>query len=218
MGKGYKYAGQAMFILLLLVFVAFYKTYFEHFPDFKLKRSSLSQSKISIFDHLHVLLSLSWIGLLIVQPILIRSGKYKNHRLLGRASYVIFPLTILSCIQPINRIFQSDHEVLAYLPISDCVVLVFFYALAIYFKNDVAKHMRYMIGTAFVFLGPIAGRIGPNLFQIHPIMAIHICFFCVYLLVAVLLFFDRKHGRNYKPYLVILATLALKQLFIVMTY
>ncbi len=206
-----------MLLFIVLTFAAFYKTYFGQFPDFDLTTSSLSHSKISIFDHIHVVFAIIWILFLIFQPLLIRYGKYKTHKFLGRLSYILFPLLILSCIQPILRILRSDHAMLAYLPVSDCIVLILFYGLAIYHKKNVAKHMRYMIGTAFVFLEPIFGRIGPYILDIHPKIANHIKFLVLYLILAGLIFFDRKYGRNYRPYLFILAAMVLKQtLFILL--
>ena len=212
MEKGYKLTGYFMLLLMALVFVAFHKTYFGQFPSFDLATSSLSHSKISIFHHIHVVFALLWVLLLILQPLLIRYKKYKTHKYIGRLSYGIFPLLILSCIQPIFRILNADHAMEAYIPISDCLVLILFYVLAIYHKKDAAKHMRYMIGTAFVFLGPVFGRIGPYVFDIHPKIAIHIMFMVVYLIVGMLVYYDRKYGRNFRPYLIVLAAMLVKHI------
>lgn len=211
MEKGYKYTGYIMLLLLVMAIVAFYKTYFGQFPNFEVNTTALSHSAVSMIDHIHVVFALLWIGLLIGQPLLIRFGRYKTHRRLGRISYLIFPMLILTCIQPIIRILKADHAMLAYLPISDSVLLILFYVLAIFYRKDTAKHMRYMIGTSLVFLGPIFGRIGPTIFNIHPKIANHINFAVLYVLLSTLIYLDKKTGRNYRPYVIILACFMVKQ-------
>ena len=61
-----------MILFFPLVFVAFYKSYFEHFPIFS--------SKIHLYDHVHAAIATTWILLLIAQPILISKKKYELHR------------------------------------------------------------------------------------------------------------------------------------------
>ncbi|WP_437398753.1 hypothetical protein [Flagellimonas lutimaris] len=211
MEKTYKNIGYTMVILVPLIFAAFYKTYFGQFPEFSESTSALSQSKVSTFDHLHVFFAFLWILLLIVQPILIGIGKNKVHRVIGKISYLAFPLLILSAFPLIFRILHAGHPMLAYLPISDCVLLVLFYSLAIYNKKNTPKHMRYMIGTAAVFLGPIFGRLGPYVLDIHPKIMNNIKFIIIYLIFTGLIFLDKKYGRNFRPYLIILVAMVLKQ-------
>jgi hypothetical protein len=43
-------------------------------------------SSITVPVHLHALMLFSWIGLLVVQPLAIRSGAFRLHRTLGRIS------------------------------------------------------------------------------------------------------------------------------------
>lgn len=212
MEKAYKNIAYVMAILVPLVIIAFFKTYFGQFPDFAENTTPLSHSKISIFDHLHVVFASLWVLLLIIQPLLIRFGNYKLHKTIGKVSYFIFPLLILSFVQLIIRILNADHSVLAYLPISDSVLLILFYLLAIYYKRDTAKHMRYMIGTAAVFIGPIFGRIGPYLFDLHPKSINNIKFIFIYLLFGGLILLDKKYGRDFRPYLIIVAGMILKQI------
>ncbi|KJD34983.1 hypothetical protein PW52_12875 [Tamlana sedimentorum] len=212
MEKAYKNIGYIMLILVPLVILAFYKTYFGQFPDFNENTSALSHSKISIFDHIHVFFASLWILLFIIQPLLIRFRKYKSHKIIGKVSYFLFPILILSFIHPIFRILQADHAMLAYLPISDAVLLILFYVLAIYHKKDTPKHMRYIIGTAAVFIGPIFGRIGPYIFDLHPRTINNIKFIFIYLLFTGLIVLDKKYGRNFIPYIIIICGMIIKQI------
>ena len=59
MERKYKYLGYVLIVLLPLLYVAFYKTYFIQFPDFN--------EGIKLFDHVHGAIALVWVLLLIVQ-------------------------------------------------------------------------------------------------------------------------------------------------------
>ena len=138
-----------------------------------------------------------------IPAFLIRYGKFKIHKTIGKLSYFIFPLVILSFIPLILRILQTDNPILAYLPISGCTLLILFYSLAIYNRKNTPKHMRYMIGTAIVFLGPTIGRIGPIVFGLHHNTTQNIQYVIIYSILIGLIFLDRKHGKNFKPYIII---------------
>ncbi|SFN49778.1 hypothetical protein [Salegentibacter flavus] len=153
MDKAYKNSGYFMLLLIPLVILGFYKTYFSQFPDFN--------EKITMFHHLHAAIASVWILTLIIQPLLIRHRRYKIHKMIGKISYIIFPVLILSFIPMMLRIIYSDHPVNLFFPIADCTLLILFYSLAVYNRKNTPKHMRYMIGAAIVFLGPTFGRIAP---------------------------------------------------------
>ena len=167
MEKAYKNTGYFMLLLIPLVILGFYKTYFSHFPDFN-ENSTLTHSRVTIFHHLHATLATLWILLLIIQPLLIRYGKFKIHKTIGKISYFIFPLLILSFIPLIFRILQTNYPISAYVPISNSLLLILFYSLAVYNRKNTPQHMRYMIGTATVFLGPTIARIGTNIIGLQP--------------------------------------------------
>ena len=204
MEKAYRNTGYVMLLLIALVGFGFYKTYFSQFPDFTENSTSLSHSRVTIFDHLHAALAALWILFLISQPLLIRYGKSKIHRTTGKISYFLFPLLILSFIPLILRILHSKYPILAYLPIADGTFLILFYSLAVYNRKDTSRHMRYMIGTATALLGPTLGRIGHNLIGLQPHVTQNTQYGIIYLILIGLIFFDRKHGKNFRPYILIL--------------
>ncbi len=212
MEKVYKNIGYFMLLLVALVVLGFFKTYFGQFPDFNENPTAVSHSIVSIFDHLHVALASLFILLLISQPLLIRSGKFKIHKTIGKISYFIFPLLILSFIPLIQRILQTDHPILAFFPISGCTLLILFYSLAIYNRKNTPKHMRYMIGTAIVFFDPTIGRIGPGLFGLGHNTTQNILYVIIYSILIGLIFLDRKHGKNFKPYIIISAGWVIHQI------
>ena len=152
MDRTYKYLGYFLLLLIPLTFAGFYKTYFEPFPNFG--------KNIDIYIHIHAVIASLWIAILIVQPFLIVNKKIALHRSVGKLSYVVFPLLIISFIPRIIKTINSGDIQFLFFPLADGFLLVTFYVLAIYYKKKTAKHMRYMIASALVLMGPTFGRIG----------------------------------------------------------
>ncbi|MDW3648357.1 MAG: hypothetical protein R8P61_14905 [Bacteroidia bacterium] len=204
MEKSYRNLGFIMILLLPLSFLAFYKSYFALFPSFG--------ENINTYIHLHAFIATIWILMLIVQPILIRNRRNDLHKKIGKASYVVFPLLILSFLPQMIRILNSDQPEGLFFPLSDCISLLIFYSLAIYHKKTRSKHMRYMIGSALVFLGPTIGRIGPGVFGLSPTFTQHLQYGVIYSILAALILLDRKKGKKYQAYLLILGVWVVHQL------
>lgn len=197
MEKAYKNTGYFMLLLIPLVIIGFYKTYFSQFPDYN--------EKITLFHHLHAVIASIWILTLISQPLLIRYKKYKIHKTIGKFTYAVFPLLILSFVPMILRNLYSEYPLYAFFPIADCTLLILFYSVAVYNRRNTPSHMRYMIGATIVFLGPTIGRIGPILIGISEKMTQNILYGIIYMIVIGLVLLDRKNGKNFRPYIIILA-------------
>ena len=76
------------FIFLLLIsFTGFYKTYLVKFPNF---------DGFTWAHHFHGVVMLTWVLMLIAQPIFIRTKNFRLHSIVGKASYFVFPLLLLS--------------------------------------------------------------------------------------------------------------------------
>jgi hypothetical protein len=203
MERKYKYLGYVLIVLLPLLFVAFYKTYFIRFPDFN--------EDIKLFDHVHGAIALAWVLLLIVQPILISKKKNALHRKLGRLSYFVFTLLILSFVPQIIKIIRRGTMQDLFFPIADVSVLIPLYLLAIYYRKNVAKHMRYMIAAILVFFGPTVGRIGPLLLGWSPVFTQTIQYTLIYCILAGLIFYDGNLKKS-RPYFVAIAFFIMHQL------
>lgn len=197
MENAYKNLGYFFLLLLPLVFLGFYKTYFGPFTNFG--------ENITVYVHLHAFIATIWVLLLIVQPLLIAKKKLKIHRFLGKVSYVVFPLLILSFAPQIDRLISSDTPQFVFFPFADSVLLVMFYVLAIFNKRILYRHMRYMIGTATVFLGPALGRIGPHFFDWSAVVTQNVQYGIIFAILIGLILFDMKNMKKYRPYLFILA-------------
>ncbi|MEO7265019.1 MAG: hypothetical protein ABIW38_08905 [Ferruginibacter sp.] len=205
MERSYKYLGYFFLLLIPLIFAGFYKTYIIQFPAFdKIKHN---------YIHIHAALAIVWVSLLIIQPFLIANKKLAWHRKLGKLSYIIFPLFILSFIPSIINNLRSDTPGNAFFPIGDSSLLILFYSLAIYYRKKSPVHMRYMICAAMVLLGPTIGRILPIYFGLSEVPAQSIQFAVIQLILIILIMTDIRSNKNntinkkkkYKPYLVAMA-------------
>jgi len=110
---------------------------------------------------------IAWLLMLLIQPILIRTGKFKLHRLIGKASYLLAPLVLISMYLisqfRYNGILESSGKAAAVahlaLNFPNIVFFAVLYLLAILYKDQTELHMRYMCSTAFVLIGPGLARV-----------------------------------------------------------
>ncbi len=163
--------GYWFLLLIVLVFAGFYTSYFTVF--FEPKNPIL---------HIHFTLMTLWIAMLITQPFLIKYKKLAVHRILGKVSYVLVPLILVSAFlmirysyynlvydlqqkaaQGLNQ-FNNDqilHQAAADVAIAFFYFFLFalFYSLAIINKRKSAIHSRYMMANGLTLLGPTVDRI-----------------------------------------------------------
>jgi hypothetical protein len=192
----------AMIFLFILLQVAFHPTYLQFFPQFK---------RFSWIHHTHGALMVSWVIMLVIQPYLIYKGKYKTHRLIGRISYFIAPLMLISMflatrLNYLNSVGKIPFKDVAYIQALNFItplIFLLFYSLAIIHKKEVFKHKRYMIGTSFIMLTAVLNRLLLEIFgNIEP----YEFFIPLYLGVvvsALLLANDIFKKRNPFPYTIV---------------
>ena len=204
MDKTYKYLGYFLLLLIPLTFAGFYKTYFEPFPNFG--------KNIDVYIHIHAVIASLWIAILIVQPFLIVNKKIALHRSVGKLSYVVFPLLIISFIPRIIKTINSGDTQFLFFPLADGFLLVTFYILAIYYKKKTAKHMRYMIASALVLMGPTFGRIGPNLLGWSELSTQNVEYAIIYTFLVILILYDLKNKIKFQPYLIAIVGFVIHQL------
>jgi len=151
-----------------------------------------------------------WMVLLIVQPLLISAGKAQLHRKIGQVSWVLGPLIIGTMFlvgrgsygRSIGIIPEHDNLATMVLDIRGYITFAIFWALAMFYRKNSASHMRYMISTAIIGIGPGVGR-GLISSGVDFPMALTITDLLDLVIVGVLLGFDIYRKKNYKPFLVV---------------
>ncbi len=163
--------GYWFLLLIVLVFAGFYTSYFTVF--FEPKAPIL---------HIHFTLMVLWIAMLITQPFLIKYKKLALHRTMGKISYVLVPLVLISAFLMIRYSYYisvkdlqqkaaqglnqfSHNQILQQAAINVAIAFFYFflfalfYSLAVINKRKSALHSRYMVACSLTLLGPTVDRI-----------------------------------------------------------
>jgi hypothetical protein len=116
------------------------------------------------YRHFHAMVMTLWFGLLISQPLLARTGRYTLHRWLGRTSFVLAPLAVLSMVLLTHVRVQRYSDPLAVsftmvLPLALATMFATAYLIAIRYRRQTALHARYMICTSFALVDPVGARL-----------------------------------------------------------
>jgi hypothetical protein len=206
--------GYWFLLLIVLVFGGFYTTYlsviFDNHPP---------------LIHIHFVLMTMWIAMLIAQPFLIKFKKLAIHRALGKISYVLVPLVLVSAFlmmrlsyykfisitneqvtQGLNKSTASqvlqqaaDFQAIAFFYFFWFAI---FYALAIINRRKSSVHARFMLATALTLLGPTVDRIMFFVFGLEflpgGISVMWVSFILIDIVLALLLYKDYKNNRPTK--------------------
>lgn len=197
------YRNTAIFIILIMIGVqwGFYRTYTSEFPNFINKTPTI---------HIHGIFLMMWMVLLIVQPLLISYGKTQLHRNIGKVSWVLGPLIIATMFlvgrgaysRSVGIIPEQEMLATMVLDIRGYITFAIFWALAMFYRKDSASHMRYMISTAMVGIGPGVGR-GLITLGVDFPLALTITDLIDLAIVGTLLGIDIYRKKNYKPFFVV---------------
>lgn len=208
----YHNLGYWFLLFIILVAAGFYTTYFTR----------LFEPTPAII-HIHFVVMALWLMMLIVQPFLIKYKKLKWHRLIGKASYFLVPLVLLTAFVVIRNEYYRNLETFnqeavkglnqyttseilqraAAAPIGLFYFLWFavFYLLAIKNRRKSPKHARYMLATALTLTGPTVDRIAGIHFHIYTIAGISsfvLSFIIIDIVLASLLYLDYKNKKETK--------------------
>lgn len=198
----------ALFTVLIILGVqwGFYKHYISQFPLFKDK---------TIVIHIHGALLMGWLLLLVVQPLLIQAGKAQLHRTIGKLSYVLGPLIIIFLFligrqgfqRGVGNFPEQENLAVMVLDVRGFLSFAIFWALAMYNRKTPDTHMRYMIATGILGIGPGVGRGLMNSFGYSLWDALAVTDVLGLAIVGLLLGFDIYRKKNTKPFLTVFAVL-----------
>ncbi len=198
--------------LIVLIFLGFWPGYF----------AKISSVRLSL--HVHGLLMLLWMGLLITQAWFVRTGRMDQHRLLGKASFVIAPLMVWAGVMIANEFVNHPENGLAphslmilTLPLYSITQFALTYALAIYYRRQTELHARFMISTSLILAPAASFRVFLNWVPgLGTVGAAGNATFVMFELIAIALILnDRRLGRVRAPFIMFLGLFAINHLFFV---
>jgi len=197
-------SGYYFFGLVVIMFLGFWPTYFSKYFD--------GTANFNLYFHFHFAMASLWIVLLIIQPILIKKKKLDIHRQIGKLSFIILPLFIISVI--LLKHFRIGGEVTKdlgaslWLQLKDIVIIGIMFTIAMVNKRNMQIHARAMIATGIVFIEPTLGRfvILTVLPEPNFILGLGITVALMYALIISLIIIERKQasGRWVFPLLILL--------------
>lgn len=190
--------------LFLLAIPAFWPTYL--FPP---------KHETDWHVHFHAVAMLAWVLLLIAQASLIRFGRRDVHRALGKVSFGLVPLLVVSTMLLAHyRLEQAINEELLYflyVQVALLAQLVLAWGLAIANRREPARHMRYMVCAALPIIDPIVARLLFFGFGINfPEMQV-LTYALTDAILLALIRHDRKLGRPERIYPAMLAAFVVLQ-------
>lgn len=203
---GYLFIG-----IWICALIGFHKTYTIFFPSFK---------GFHWQQHFHGIMLMSWFAMLIIQPFLIRYGKNNIHRSLGKLGYILAPLVCYSIFMVTKMVYyreiatRPENSVLAQLSLDIPTIFIFglFFSLAMINRHKPEVHMRYMIGTSLLMIGPGLGRALVIFGGVPFPVAVPIVYFVSEAIAALLLLNDLIKKVNIKPLLTILIVLIINHI------
>lgn len=150
-----RWASPAYVVLLALAFAAFWPGYIGK-----------SMHTINGWTHFHAAMGTLWLLALIVQPWAIHSGRRQLHRMIGRSTYVLMPLVVISFIGLAHASMQghSPREMggvayFFYIRVVLVSLFVIAYVGAIVNRHQPAIHARYMVCTGLALVDPVVHRL-----------------------------------------------------------
>ncbi len=201
-------SGYYFIVLLALAVIGFWGSYF-----------SKSFSGINHYIHIHVIAMLLWIGLLITQAFLIRHKKRYLHRTIGKLSYVLVPVLVVSLVLLAhNQITIHDYGIsysrlyILFLQLSLLAIFVIAYVLAIIYRKSPSHHARYMISTSLTLIDPAVARIPLNLPSL-PFSYQVLTFTLTDIILLILIIIERKQTKGREVFPIMLAIFLFFQTF-----
>lgn len=194
----YKFSATFFTGVTLLLFLGFFFTYFSNL------------GKFNWIHHAHGTLFFIWMFIMIAQPLLIVYNMQPIHRIIGKLSFFIFPLLLLSIHIVGKNGYQTTLSVAGKevavgglaLSIANIPPLAALYFLAIKNRKITASHMRYMISISVFLLGPGIGRAIIVLGQFPFPVGVSITNVVLAIVTGILLVMDLVRSKPYKPYLI----------------
>ena len=113
--------------------------------------------------HVHGISLFLWSVMLIVQPWLIQHGRWRLHRQVGKVSYALAPVIVLSTVLLVRYRLatnqDADQVYFAFVQLGLIALFAIAYVQAIRWRRTPGVHARYMVCTALTMVDPILARL-----------------------------------------------------------
>ncbi|MFT3702070.1 MAG: hypothetical protein QM802_06860 [Agriterribacter sp.] len=206
--SGYYFIG-----LAFIIFAGFWNSYFSRFFS--------GNNDYSFYFHFHAAMALLWLSMLIIQPILIRRKDLPLHKTLGKLSYVLMPVLLISVLLVLNSVlkaapveFQTFSGVLVV--VRDLLLLGVSFGIAVWYRRNMPIHARAMVITGIVFIEPALARLmGGVIFKGHGSVGFIVTASLIVALLITLIICERKQksGRWLFPSLLAVYLVAYTLIF-----
>jgi hypothetical protein len=189
-------SGYYIFGLIAIVLLGFWRSYFLELI--------VGTSRHSLIFHFHAVMMSLWIAMLIVQPLLIRKKKFAAHRFIGKLSFIVMPLLVISILQIMHyegNLFP-ENELTFIGVMNGSILMSTFYLIAIWKRSNVNVHARAMVCTGITMIQPASDRVMFTIFEMEAPTVFFVSWGIIYLLLIVLIIIERKQkvGRWIFPF------------------
>jgi len=144
-------------VVIILSLAGFFPSYIGHFPQY-------GNFKWTI--HIHFAAFSCWFLLIIIQPILIRKKKFELHKKIGRLSYVLMPILVITIIllrfEKLEEELKESIELASFntfLTFADIVSLSGYYLIAVLNSKNLRWHVAFILATTLVAFNPGLARL-----------------------------------------------------------
>ncbi|MFV1997950.1 MAG: hypothetical protein ACC641_08045 [Acidiferrobacterales bacterium] len=199
-------SGYYFVILLVLTLVGFWKSYFSKLPG-----------EIDSYIHFHAVTMLLWLGMLITQAFLISHHKRLLHKIVGRFSYALVPVLVVSLVLLAHsQITIHEYGItytrlyILFLQLSLLAIFMIAYGLAITYRKSPSRHARYMISTSLTLIDPAVARIPLDLPPL-PFTYQVLTFALIDIILLVLIIMDRNQSNGREVFPIMLAVFVIFQ-------
>lgn len=210
-----------LLLLIPLTVIGFYPSYWSKITD-----------NITTVRHVHAFFMSAWVIMSIVQPYLIIKKKTHIHKFVGKVSYVLTPLLVVSGYMLIQARYDrillriqnevvtgkanlTPDEVLREVASSQRLGIIFFliliicYLVAIANRKKILQHATYMMGAIFTSIDPTLDRIigrwaSANQMEPNILIDYGSQLFAISLLCA-LAIYQRSKQQSLRPVLIVIS-------------
>lgn len=125
----------------------------------------LRLSEVDAVHQMHGWTMTAWVALVLTQALLIRSRKFKYHRMLGWSALALFVAMVVTSCQVLALMLSGKSglpyeaaKFFGYSDIVDMPLLIFFFCSAIYWRKDRQLHSRLVAVTVLTSIVPALAR------------------------------------------------------------